>query len=100
MHRRCAAYCGRIKLHIVPFTEVQEAIRDQCPEDLLHHHHAPVYDEDCLSVVARAQRAVKRLITGESVGTGCQPDPLGNLGCTDVACDTAGAASGDRHGQG
>ena len=28
-HKMCS-YCGRIKMYIVPFTEIQEAIRDQC----------------------------------------------------------------------
>jgi len=28
------AYCGRLKVEVVPFTEIQEAIRDNCPEDL------------------------------------------------------------------
>ena len=27
------AWCGRMKLHIVPFTEIQEEIRRACPED-------------------------------------------------------------------
>ena len=29
-----AGYCGRMVLHIVPFTKIQEEIRDKCPEDL------------------------------------------------------------------
>ena len=29
-----AGYAGRMKLLIVPFTSIQEAIRDHCPEDL------------------------------------------------------------------
>lgn len=27
-------YCGRLRVEIVPFTEIQEAIRDNCPEEL------------------------------------------------------------------
>jgi thiamine biosynthesis protein ThiI len=28
------AYCGRMVVHVVPFTEIQEEIRRKCPEDL------------------------------------------------------------------
>ena len=31
-------------VHIVPFTEIQEEIRRNCPEELLHPDHAPVHD--------------------------------------------------------
>ncbi len=27
-------WCGRLKVEVVPFTEIQEAIRDNCPEEL------------------------------------------------------------------
>ena len=64
-HKMCS-YCGRIKMYIVPFTEIQEAIRDQCPEDLftiimrrymmkIAEHFAN--QDNCLS-----------LVTGESIG--------------------------------
>ena len=28
-----ARYCGRMNVHVVPFTKIQEAIRDHCPEE-------------------------------------------------------------------
>ena len=31
---KMTAYCGRINLFVVPFTEIQEHIRDDCPEEL------------------------------------------------------------------
>lgn len=31
---KMSAYCGRMQLFIVPFTKMQEAIRDNCPEEL------------------------------------------------------------------
>ena len=31
---KMAEYCGRMKLFVVPFTEIQEQIRDKCPEEL------------------------------------------------------------------
>ena len=31
--RLLTAYCGRLRVHIVPFTEIQEEIRRKCPEE-------------------------------------------------------------------
>lgn len=31
--RIMARYCGRMTVHVVPFTKIQEAIRDHCPEE-------------------------------------------------------------------
>ena len=31
--RLMARYCGRMTVHVVPFTKIQEAIRDNCPEE-------------------------------------------------------------------
>ena len=31
--RLMARYCGRMTVHVVPFTRIQEAIRDNCPEE-------------------------------------------------------------------
>ena len=39
-----APWCGRLTVHVVPFTEIQEEIRRSCPEESLHPHHAPVHD--------------------------------------------------------
>lgn len=30
-----ASYCGKLKLHVVPFTEIQLEINEKCPEELL-----------------------------------------------------------------
>lgn len=59
-------YCGRIKLHVVPFTEIQVEINEKCPHD-------------CLTIIIRRfmmriaeQIAIKNncmaLITGENMG--------------------------------
>ena len=50
--RLMTRYCGRMTVNIVGFTEIQEAIRDNCPEEYLYAGHAPVHDED-----RRAHRA-------------------------------------------
>lgn len=59
-------YAGRIKLYIVPFTEIQEAIKDHCPEDMF-----TLIMRRLMMRIAQ-QIAVgdgcKALITGESLG--------------------------------
>jgi len=61
-----ARYAGRIKLYIVPFTEIQEAIKDHCPEDMF-----TLIMRRLMMRIAQ-QIAVgdgcKALITGESLG--------------------------------
>lgn len=59
-------YCYRIKLHIVPFTEIQLEINNKCPEDQL-----TIIMRRAMMTIAE-QIAVKNgaqaLITGESLG--------------------------------
>ena len=59
-------YAGRVKLYIVPFTEIQEAIKDYCPEDMF-----TLIMRRLMMRIAQ-QIAVgdgcKALITGESLG--------------------------------
>lgn len=61
-----AEYCGRIKLHVVPFTEIQLEINEKCPHD-------------CITIIMRrfmmriAEQLAKNnnctaLITGENMG--------------------------------
>ncbi|MCI8400186.1 MAG: tRNA 4-thiouridine(8) synthase ThiI [Oscillibacter sp.] len=64
--RLLTAYCGRLRVHIVPFTEIQEQIRRNCPEEyftLIMRRFMMRLSE------AIARRAgAKALITGESLG--------------------------------
>ena len=61
-----ARYAGRIKLYVVPFTEIQEAIKDHCLEDMF-----TLIMRRLMMRIAQ-QIAVgdgcKALITGESLG--------------------------------
>lgn len=61
-----ARYCGRIKLHVVPFTELQLAINDNCPEDegtiIMRRMMARIAEKIAVSTDSQA------LITGESIG--------------------------------
>ncbi len=61
-----ARYCNRIKLHIVPFTEIQLEINDKCPQDQITivMRRAMMVISEMLAVKNGAQA----LITGESMG--------------------------------
>lgn len=81
---KVARYAGRIELTVVPFTEIQEAIRDKCPEDLFTIIMRRV-------MVMCAQRIARRdgcgaLITGESLGQ-VASQTLGAIACTDAAAE-------------
>ena len=59
--RLMTRYCGRMTVNIVGFTEIQEAIRDNCPEEYLHADHAPVHDGDRRAHRARTTAAAALL---------------------------------------
>lgn len=64
--RLLTVYTGRIKLHIVDFTEIQLILRDNCPADMLTIAMRRVM----MRIAARLALKVgcKALITGESLG--------------------------------
>lgn len=95
--QKMCSYCGRIKLHIVPFTEIQEAIRDQCPEDLF----TIIMRRYMMKIACRVARLneCEALITGESVGQ-VASQTIQAIACTNEVCDMPGPASGHRYGQG
>lgn len=79
--RQVSRYCGNITLFTVGFTEIQEAIRDNCPEELftlvmrrfmMRISQRIAEKEDC-----------KALITGESLGQ-VASQTLNALACTDA----------------
>ncbi len=61
-----APWCGRMKLHVVPFTEIQEAIRANCPED----HFTLIMRRFMMRLAqgVAARTGAKALVTGESLG--------------------------------
>ena len=64
--RRLAVYCGRMLLHIVPFTQIQEEIRRHCPEE-----YFTVIMRRFMMRIAQAiarRSAAHALVTGESLG--------------------------------
>ena len=76
-------YCGTIAFHCVPFTEIQEAIKEHCPEE----YFTIIMRRIMMEI---AQRIAKRdycgaLITGESVGQ-VASQTLMAITCTDAVC--------------
>ncbi len=61
-----AKYCYRIKLHIVPFTEIQLEINDKCPQELLTVIMRRVMMKISERIAVR--NGALALITGESLG--------------------------------
>ena len=59
-------WCGRLTVHIVPFTEIQEQIRINCPED----HFTLIMRRFMMRLAQRVADEVraKALVTGECLG--------------------------------
>ncbi len=75
-------YCGKMRLHIVPFTEIQLAINDNCPEDQLTIIMRRIMMR-ISEIIARKTNAMA-LITGESMGQ-VASQTMQSLYCTDSA---------------
>ncbi len=64
--RLVTRYCGRMTVNIVGFTEIQEAIRDNCPEEFFTLIMRRFMME--ISQRIAKQHGCKALITGENLG--------------------------------
>ena len=62
---KMAEYCGRMKLFVVPFTEIQEQIRDRCPEELF----TIIMRRFMMRIACRLAESIEcgGLVTGESL---------------------------------
>ena len=82
--QRVAQYSGRIPLFVVPFTEIQEQIKDNCPEELF----TIIMRRMMMRISARLAEKEQcgALITGESVGQ-VASQTLDALVCTDAVCE-------------
>ncbi len=81
--KKIAPYCGRIRLAVVPFTQVQEDIRDHCPEDIF-----TVVMRRCMMRIGERvakDNGCEALITGESMAQ-VASQTLQAIACTDLAC--------------
>ena len=78
--RLVSEYCGRMRVHVVPFTEIQLQIHEKCPENfttLIMRR----YMMRIAQIIAEREGA-QALITGESVGQ-VASQTMEALGCTD-----------------
>ncbi len=81
---KVARYSGRIWLHTVPFTEIQEQIREKCPEEYFTIIMRRFMMR--LSNMLAANSDCHALITGESVAQVASQTTLA-LGCTDAVAE-------------
>ena len=81
---KMTAYCGRINLFVVPFTEIQEHIKDDCPEELF----TIIMRRFMMRIACRIARNsdCEALVTGESVGQ-VASQTIQAMTCTDAVCD-------------
>ncbi len=82
--KQVSKYSGRITLYVVPFTETQELIKDNCPEDIFTVIMRRMMMRVAQKIAAKENAGA--LITGESVGqVASQTMPA--IACTDAVCE-------------
>ncbi len=82
--RRVSRYAGKMTMYTVPFTKIQETIKNECPEELF----TIIMRRLMMKVSSRIaeDNNCTALITGESLGQ-VASQTIGALGCTDEASD-------------
>ncbi len=81
--KKVSEYSGRITMYTVPFTKLQEEIRDKC-----HEEYFTIIMRRLMMMIAQiiAQKNdCQALITGESLGQ-VASQTIGAIACTDDAC--------------
>lgn len=81
--KKLTAYCGDIAFYCVPFTEIQEAIKDNCPEE----YFTIIMRRLMMEIAQRLSEKEEALalVTGESVGQ-VASQTLKAIACTDAVC--------------
>ena len=82
--QKVSRYAGPITMYTVPFTEIQEKLRDDCPEELFTIIMRRLMME--ISQRIARDKDCSALITGESLGQ-VASQTIGALNCTDDAAD-------------
>ncbi len=82
--RKVSKYAGPMKMYTVPFTKIQEKIKDECPEELFTIIMRRLMMQ--ISSNVAQQNECFALITGESLGQ-VASQTIGALACTDDASD-------------
>ncbi len=76
-------YCGKISFYCVPFTEIQEVIKDNCPEELFTIIMRRLMMEIAQRIAESHDYAA--LVTGESIGQ-VASQTMSAMVCTDAVC--------------
>lgn len=82
--RQVSKYSGDIPLYVVPFTHIQEEIKDKCPEELFTIIMRR-FMMRCSEAIAKKQDC-GALITGESVGQ-VASQTMQAIGCTEAVVE-------------
>ena len=77
------SYCGDIVFHCVPFTEIQEILRDNCPEEYFTIIMRRLMMEIAQKICETED--IQALVTGESLGQ-VASQTMYAMVCTDAAC--------------
>lgn len=82
--RRVSRYAGKMTMYTVPFTKIQETIKNECPEELF----TIIMRRLMMQISSRIAQDnnCTALITGESLGQ-VASQTIGALSCTDDAAD-------------
>lgn len=80
--QKLVGWCGSIRLSCVPFTEIQEKIRDYCPEELTTIILRRLMLEIAQRIAVRDGQ--QSPVTGESIGQ-VASQTMGAIVCTDAA---------------
>lgn len=78
-----SAYCGEIDFYCVPFTKIQELLRDNCPEEFFTILMRRLMMEIAQRICAR--EGIQALVTGESLGQ-VASQTMYAMVCTDAVC--------------
>lgn len=82
--KRVSAYSGKMKMYTVPFTKIQEQIKEKCHEEFFTIIMRRFMME--ISERIAEQNDCQALITGESLGQ-VASQTIGAIACTDDACN-------------
>ena len=82
--RLLTGWCGKMMVHIIPFTHIQEEIRKNCPEEFFTLIMRRFMMRLAQAVAARCKAGA--LVTGESLGQVASQTMLA-LGTTDDVCE-------------
>lgn len=80
---KMAEYCGMINFICVPFTEIQEKIRENCPEELFTIIMRRIMMEVAQRIAV--QKDLSALVTGESIAQ-VASQTMAAMVCTDAVC--------------